>query len=80
MPWPLQEAIAHGLAILSWFENYTEEEVPHENLWDDSEGLEQHFKAVRAAKEDGSSYRRRSDDDEDDGQMLGNDLADVFKD
>jgi hypothetical protein len=64
------------LAILSWFENYSEEEVPHENLWDDAEGLEQHFKAVMTRREDGRSFSK-SDDEED--EMLGNDLAGVFK-
>lgn len=69
------------MAILSWFENFVEEEVPAETIWDDAEGLEQHFKAVRARKEDGRpSYSGDDDDDDGDGSMVGNDIADVFKD
>jgi len=76
VPWPLHEAITQGLSILSWFEHYSEEEVPHENLWDDAEGLEQHFAAVKASRDDGRSFSK-ADDEED--EMLGNDLAGVFK-
>lgn len=76
------EAISHGLTILSWFENYVEKDMPSENIWDDAEGLEQHWKAVRLRAADGVS---KSDDDDSDepglgGDMLGNDLANMFKD
>lgn len=76
------EAISHGLTILSWFENYVEKDMPSENIWDDAEGLDLHWKAVRLRAADGGSS---SDDDDDDdsgtgSDMLGNELADVFKD
>lgn len=79
------EAISHGLTILSWFENNAEKDMPPENIWDDAEGLELHWKAVRQRAADGVE----SDDDDYESEdlgpntgnskMLGNDLADVFK-
>lgn len=72
------EAINHGLTILSWFENNAEKDMPPENIWDDAEGLELHWKAVRARTADGVSSDDDSDEDSDD--MLGNDLAGMFKD
>lgn len=78
----MQEAIGHGLTILSWFENNAEKDVPPENIWDDAEGLELHWKAVRqreADRLDGGGSLAESDED-DGGDMLGNDLAGVFKD
>jgi hypothetical protein len=78
------EAIAHGLTILSWFENNAEKDLPPENIWDDAEGLELHWKAVRQREADRSANGGSSSDDDDDepgsSDMLGNDLADVFKD
>lgn len=75
------EAINHGLTILSWFENNAEKDMPDENIWDDAEGLEQHWKAVRQRAADGTSTSDDDDDEESDsGDMLGNDLAGVFKD
>lgn len=52
VPWPLHEAIMHGLHILGWFDNYQEAEIPDENLWDDAQALEQHWKRVRQRRED----------------------------
>lgn len=76
----MQEAIGHGLTILSWFENNAEKDVPPENIWDDAEGLEEHWKAIRQREADrlesGGSYDPGDEDGED---MLGNDLAGVFK-
>ena len=75
------EAINHGLTILSWFENNAEKDMPDENIWDDAEGLELHWKAVRQRAADGVSGSDDYDDEEpDSGDMLGNDLAGVFKD
>lgn len=82
VPWPLQEAINHGLVILSWFENYMPEELPHENLWDDAEAVEEHFRRVKEKKDSefgrssGTSY---DDAEESDQDMLPNDLSSVFK-
>ena len=79
------EAIQHGLTILSWFENNAEKDLPHENIWDDSEGLEEHWKAVRLRESErtggGGSFDDEPDDsDSDFGQdVLGNDLAEAFK-
>lgn len=77
------EAITHGLTILSWFENNAEKDLPPENIWDDAEGLELHWKSVRQRESDrqdgGTSYDEGSDGP-DGGDMLGNDLASVFKD
>lgn len=83
MPWPLQEAINHGLAILSWFESYTGDDLPCENWWDDSDAIEEHFKVVRLRKDQGdtgpgaSAYDSATENSE---EMAGNDLASVFKD
>lgn len=80
VPWPLQEAINHGLAILAWFENYSGDEIPHENLWEDGGFVERHFDAVREKKKQemggDSAYDSADGSDED---MTGNDLASVFK-
>jgi hypothetical protein len=68
---------------LSWFENYTGDDLPHENWWDDSDAIEEHFKAVRIRKDQGdsgpggSAYDSATDNSE---EMAGNDLASVFKD
>lgn len=78
MPWPLQEAINHGLAILSWFENFTGDEIPPENLWDDGVAVEEHFKMVRARQKEQS--QGTTDGGLDDEEMMGNDLARSFKD
>lgn len=81
MPWPLQEAINHGLSILSWFENYVGDELPKETIWDDSDAIDKHFKAVRDKKEQdreaGGKYAAGGSGDE---EMMGNELADAFKD
>jgi hypothetical protein len=79
------EAISHGLTILSWFENNAEKDMPDENIWDDSEGLEEHWKAIRLREAGGLSSTADSDEQPDDDSgdfgpdVLGNDLADVFK-
>lgn len=61
--------------MLSWYEVYAEKEVPPENIWEDSEGLDLWWKDVEE--------RRNSTDDEPDEPspgyestpMLSNDLA-----
>lgn len=78
VPWPLQEAINHGLSILSWFENYMPEEIPPEPLWDDAEAVEEHFNRVRAKKEAERDGYKTNDDGET-SDLMGNDLASVFK-
>lgn len=72
------EAVTHGLTVLSWFENYAEKDVPSENLWDDAEGLEQHWKLVKARmgfETDASGEGDAEDFDE----MTPNELAATFK-
>lgn len=71
------EGISHGLTILSWFENYTDKDLPAENLWDDADGLEQHWKLVRARQ--GFSEVEGEGDAEDFDAMVPNDLAAAFK-
>lgn len=79
-PWPLQEAINHGLVILSWFENYLPEELPAENLWDNSEAVEEHFKRVKEKKDAERDGMHVADDDNFvEGDAMSNDLASVFK-
>lgn len=75
MPWPVHEAISHGLSILGWFENFQESEMPDENLWDDAEAIERHFKVIIAKRDEGYSGDTTPPDEE----MMGNDLVDVFK-
>lgn len=80
-PWPLQEAISHGLTILSWFENYLPEELPPENHWDDAEAVEEHFRRVKERKDAERDGMRIPDDDDQavEGDAMANDLASVFK-
>lgn len=66
------------MSVLSWFENYTEQEIPAENLWDDAEAIELHFKMIRARREAEMRGERALDED-DDGASMGNELADSFK-
>lgn len=64
--------------MLAWFENYTEDELPNENLWDDAEYIEHHFAAVRRRRE--ARFKPGGDAGGDqDAEMMGNDLADSFK-
>lgn len=49
-------AIAHALAILSWME-LPEKDRPSEDIWLDSEALNDHFEDVR------ERYRNHDDDD-----------------
>lgn len=75
LPWYLLEAINQGFTILSWYENFTDEEVPPEYLWEDGTGLERWFERVkenRGLSTGGSSIPEGS-------EMTGNDYADVFK-
>lgn len=85
------EAIGHGLQILSWYEAYPEKDIPPENIWDDSQGLDEHWKAVKLRDANGDAGPSFEDEGEDadlgdshsrgtGSQMLGNDLASVFKD
>jgi hypothetical protein len=71
------EAITQSLMILSWYENYIDKDIPAENLWDDPEGLEQHWKLVRARQ--GFSESEGEGDAEDYDAMVPNDLAAAFK-
>lgn len=80
-PWPLMEAISHALIILSWFENYTQDELPNENLWDDAVAVEAHFKLVKERKDAERDGLRVPDADNFvDGDAMSNDLASVWKD
>lgn len=66
------------MTILSWFENYSGDDLPPENWWDDAEAIEEHFERIKLNKElEREGYK--TDDDEENG-MLGNDMSSVFKD
>lgn len=80
-PWPLQEAIGHALSILSWFENYLTEEIPAENLWDDNDAIEEHFKRIKEKKDAERDGMKMADKNEEfvEGDAMSNDLASVFK-
>jgi hypothetical protein len=71
------EAFTHSLTILNWFENYIEKDIPAENLWDDAEGLEQHWKLVKIRQ--GFAEAPGEGDAEDFDAMVPNDLAAAFK-
>lgn len=76
VPWFLQDAINHALGILAWHENYLSDELPHENLWDDSQAVEEHFERLRQRKEAEREGYGRDEDGE--SEMTSNDLASVF--
>lgn len=78
VPWPLQDGINHALSVISWHENHLPEEIPDENLWEDAEAVEIHFKAVAMRKEAQRDGYRVSDDPGD-SDMTTNDLASVFR-
>lgn len=59
--------------VLSWYEVYSEKEVPPENIWEDSEGLEQWWKDVAEAR--GESTDDEPGDSSESGPMMQNDLA-----
>lgn len=69
-------AIEHALKVLSWFENYSSEEVPPEFMWEDDDGVEKWFKTVKENKD--NDYPT-GDDDDGNPRMLNNDLADTFR-
>lgn len=76
------EAINHGLSILNWYENYVEDEIPPEPIWDDAEGVSQWFKVIKKRHEDKFKFPGSGGDDDDEGtdnSMMGNDLADYFR-
>ena len=75
-------AIEQGLTILGWFENLPKDEIPPEQIWEDSEGLEEWWGSVTAKREDGMptvSGRRDTDDDDDEPVMVQNDYATFLK-
>lgn len=76
IPWFLFEAINQGFIILSWYENYTEKEVPPSHIWEDVEGLEQWFNRIH----DDRGYASAGDTVPDEDEMMGNDLARMFRD
>lgn len=65
--------------MLSWYESYAEEEVPPENIWEDTEGLDLWWERVADKRKDPDSARS-SDDNEDDPKMISNDLARELRD
>lgn len=46
-------------------------------MWDDPEGLELHFEMVRNRRDEGRPYKKA--EEEEDAEMVGNEMADVFK-
>lgn len=79
VPWPLQEAINHGLVILAWYEGHMPDEIPPENLWDDGEFVEQWFKAIEDKKDAERDGWKARDDDDAGADLMQNDIASVFK-
>jgi hypothetical protein len=82
VPWPLQEAINHGLSVLNWFENYVEDEIPPEPIWDDAEAITEWFKVIKKRHDDKLNFGAPKDDEDDDetnNSMMGNELADYFR-
>lgn len=80
VPWPLQEAINHALVILAWYENHLSDEIPPETLWDDGEFVEEWFNAIQEKKDaERDGWSPKGDDDDDPSDLMGNDLASVFK-
>lgn len=65
--------------VLSWFENFTENEVPPEHLWEDDEGLEQWWEIVKARRDDGLPGPSSASSDDSEDVMTGNDLGSQFK-
>ncbi len=53
------------MTILSWFENCTKEEIPPEYMWEDSDGLEQWWAAVKEKRESGFANPHEKRDDSD---------------
>lgn len=76
IPWFLYEAINQAFTILSWYENYTEKEVPPTYMWEDGEELERWFNRVN----DDRGYVQQGDDVPDPEDMMGNDYARAFRD
>lgn len=74
----MQVAIEQGLAVLNWYENRPEEEIPPEYLWDDSEGLEEWWQRVKERKDFASSAGVTPADVEDD-DLVANEFAEMFK-
>jgi len=64
--------------ILSWFENRPPDEIPDENLWEDSKGLEEWWERVRLRKKY-SQGRSGLDPKQIDEEIVANDLARQFK-
>lgn len=81
VPWYLHEAIQHALHVLSWFENYQEKEIPDENIWDDPQALEQHWKLVKIRREDERNGVTPADEDTvpGSGDMMDNAYASSFR-
>jgi hypothetical protein len=78
--WFLLDAISHGLSILSWYENYSEDELPAEHLWDDPEGLEKWFKKVSDKRGWTRKVQESGDTLPEEGEMEENEWARAFKD
>lgn len=63
-------AINHGITILSWLTNLTDEEMPPRWSWHLTDELERHFEAVKANRGAGPD-----NDDSPSGAMLKNEYA-----
>lgn len=73
-------AIEHALTIMSWFENYTSEEIPPEHIWDDPEGCDLWFAKVSEKREAEYAGDSVPDNFEPDDDALGdNELARAFR-
>lgn len=71
------QAVNLALAVISWFENLPQDELPPRHIWWSEERLDEWFELVRERrKEDSSGRRKRSPyDDADDAPMTQNEYV-----
>ena len=60
------------MAVLSWFEHYTGDEVPPRWMWLDDEALNEHFDEVRSKHSSGDTDGREPVEDR---PMMQNELT-----
>lgn len=68
-------AIEHGLTIIGWHENHIGEDLPPHYLWDDDEGLKQHWDMVRERNEEKYGTKKGKGEALEQVPMESNDLA-----
>lgn len=65
--------------ILSWFENYTKEDLPPEHIWEDADGLDEWWDRVKERRERGMSAPSGAPSGDADEELAENELARAFK-